>query len=172
MDSVNSLQRRFLVLKTAWSLGPGFGWGHTEKNPPMADIMTPAQRSERMSRIRSRDTKPEMLVRRFLHGKGFRFRLHVRDLPGRPDLVLPKYGAVVFVEGCFWHGHSCQKGRIPGTNPVFWQSKVAVNQARDKRNHRLLRREGWRVIRIWECQLARNRTRNVALARLVSRILA
>jgi len=138
----------------------------------MADIMTPAQRSERMSRIRSRDTKPEMLVRRFLHEKGFRFRLHVRDLPGRPDLVLPKYGAVVFVEGCFWHGHSCQKGRIPGTNPVFWQSKVAVNQARDKRNHRLLRREGWRVIRIWECQLARNRTRNVALARLVSRILA
>lgn len=125
-----------------------------------------------MSRIRSRDTKPEMLVRRFLHEKGFRFRLHVRDLPGRPDLVLPKYGAVVFVEGCFWHGHSCQKGRIPGTNPVFWQSKVAVNQARDKRNHRLLRREGWRVIRIWECQLARNRTRNVALARLVSRILA
>lgn len=76
----------------------------------MADIMTPAQRSERMSRIRSRDTKPEMLVRRFLHEKGFRFRLHVRDLPGRPDLVLPKYGAVVFVEGCFWHGHSCQNG--------------------------------------------------------------
>ena len=138
----------------------------------MADIMTPAQRSERMSRIRSRDTKPEMLVRRFLHGKGFRFRLHVRDLPGRPDLVLPKYGAVVFVEGCFWHGHSCQKGRIPDTNPVFWQSKVSVNQARDKRNHRLLRREGWRVIRIWECQLAKNGTRNVALARLVSRILA
>lgn len=138
----------------------------------MADIMTPAQRSERMSRIRSRDTKPEMLVRRFLHGKGFRFRLHVRDLPGRPDLVLPKYGAVVFVEGCFWHGHSCQKGRIPGTNPAFWQAKVVVNKARDKRNHRLLRREGWRVIRIWECQLAKNRTRNVALARLVSRILA
>ena len=138
----------------------------------MADIMTPAQRSERMSRIRSQDTKPEMLVRRFLHGEGFRFRLHVRDLPGRPDLVLPKYSAVVFVEGCFWHGHSCQKGRIPGTNPVFWQSKVAANQARDKRNHRLLRREGWRVIRIWECQLAKNRMRNVALARLVSRILA
>jgi DNA mismatch endonuclease (patch repair protein) len=138
----------------------------------MGDIMTPAQRSERMLRIRSRDTKPEMLVRRFLHGKGSRFRLHVRDLPDRPDLVLSKYGAVVFVEGYFWHGHSCQKGRIPGTNSVFWQSKVAVSQARDKRNHCLLRREGWRVIRIWECQLAKNRTRNVALARLVSRILA
>ncbi|MDR0184264.1 very short patch repair endonuclease [Lysobacter arvi] len=136
----------------------------------MADIMTPAQRSERMSRIRSQNTKPEMLVRRFLHGQGFRFRLHARDLPGRPDLVLPKYRTVVFVEGCFWHGHSCQKGRVPGTNPDFWQAKVACNQARDKRNQRALRRDGWRVIRVWECQLAKSKTRAAALARLVSRI--
>lgn len=138
----------------------------------MADIMTPAQRSERMSRIRSQNTKPEMLVRRFLHGQGFRFRLHARDLPGRPDLVLPKYRAVVFVEGCFWHGHSCQKGRVPGTNPDFWQAKVAANQARDKRNQRALRRDGWRVIRVWECQLAKSKTRDATLARLVSRITA
>jgi len=137
----------------------------------MADIMTPAQRSERMSRIRSQDTKPEMLVRRFLHGQGFRFRLHARDLPGKPDLVLPKYRAIVFVEGCFWHGHSCQKGRVPGTNPDFWQAKVAANQARDKRNQRVLRRDGWRVFRVWECQLAKGKTRDVTLARLVSRIL-
>ncbi|MBE2210346.1 MAG: DNA mismatch endonuclease Vsr [Xanthomonadaceae bacterium] len=136
----------------------------------MADIMTPAQRSERMSRIRSQDTKPEMLVRRFLHGQGFRFRLHARDLPGKPDLVLPKYRAIVFVEGCFWHGHSCQKGRVPGTNPDFWQAKVAANQARDKRNQRVLRRDGWRVFRVWECQLAKGKTRDVTLARLVSRI--
>lgn len=123
-----------------------------------------------MSRIRSQDTKPEMLVRRFLHGRGFRFRLHARDLPGRPDLVLPKYRAVVFVEGCFWHGHSCQKGRVPGTNPDFWQAKVAANQARDKRNQRALRRDGWRVIRVWECQLAKSKTRDATLALLVSRI--
>lgn len=125
-----------------------------------------------MSLIRSEDTKPEMLVRRFLHGQGLRYRLHARDLPGRPDLVLPKYGAVVFVEGCFWHGHSCQKGRIPGTNPEFWQAKVAANQARDKRNRRALRRDGWKVIRVWECQLAKNKTREATLMRLVSRILA
>ena len=124
-----------------------------------------------MSRIRSQDTKPEMLVRRFLHGQGFRFRLHARDLPGKPDLVLPKYRAIVFVEGCFWHGHSCQKGRVPGTNPDFWQAKVAANQARDKRNQRVLRRDGWRVFRVWECQLAKGKTRDVTLARLVSRIL-
>jgi len=125
-----------------------------------------------MSRIRSQNTKPEMLVRRFLHARGFRFRLHARDLPGRPDLVLPKYRAVVFVEGCFWHGHSCQKGRVPGTNSDFWQAKVAANQARDKRNQRALRRDGWRVIRVWECQLAKSKTRDATLARLVSRISA
>lgn len=136
----------------------------------MADIMTQAQRSERMSRIRSQDTKPEMLVRRFLHGQGFRFRLHVRSLSGRPDLVLPKYSVVVFVEGCFWHGHSCQKGRIPDTNSAFWYAKVTSNQARDKRNQRALRRDGWRVIRVWECQLATNKTRSATLARLVSQI--
>jgi len=136
----------------------------------MVDIMTPAQRSERMSRIRGRDTKPEMLVRRYLHGLGFRYRLHVRELPGRPDLVLPKYGAVVFVEGCFWHGHSCQKGRVPGTNPTFWETKVATNQARDRRNQRALARLGWRVIRVWECQLATKKVRGATLARLAKRI--
>lgn len=138
----------------------------------MADIMTRAQRSERMSRIRGRNTKPELVVRRFLHQRGFRYRLHVAGLPGRPDLVLPKYRTTIFVEGCFWHGHSCQKGRVPGTNSSFWQAKVATNQARDKRNQRLLRRDGWRVIRIWECQLATNKKRESALGRLISRILA
>ena len=94
-------------------------------------------------------------------------KMCIRD---RPDLVLPKYRAIVFVEGCFWHGHSCQKGRVPGTNPDFWQAKVAANQARDKRNQRVLRRDGWRVFRVWECQLAKGKTRDVTLARLVSRI--
>lgn len=136
----------------------------------MPDIMTPAQRSERMSRIRSRDTKPEMLVRSYLHGMGFRYRLHVRELPGSPDLVLPKYGTVVFVEGCFWHGHSCQKGRVPGANPSFWKAKVATNQARDRRNRRALARLVWRVIRVWECQLATKKARTATLARLAKRI--
>lgn len=125
-----------------------------------------------MSRIRSRDTKPEMIVRRFLHGRGFRFRLHVRTLPGRPDLVLPKYRAVVFVEGCFWHGHACQKGRVPGTNAAFWQSKVEANIARDARNRRALRRAGWKVLRVWECQLATRKARNASLERLASEIYA
>lgn len=136
----------------------------------MTDTLTPAERSERMSRIRGRDTKPEMLVRRHLHGKGFRYRLHVPDLPGKPDLVLPKYGVAVFVEGCFWHGHSCQNGRVPGTNSAFWQAKVASNQARDKRNRRALTKQGWRVIRVWECQLANKNSRAATLARLESRI--
>lgn len=136
----------------------------------MTDTMTPAERSERMSRIRGRDTKPELLVRRFLHGAGFRYRLHVPDLPGRPDLVLPKYGVVVLVEGCFWHGHSCQRGRVPATNPAFWEAKVASNQARDKRNRRTLTKLGWRVIRVWECQLANKKARAATFARLASRI--
>lgn len=125
-----------------------------------------------MSRIRSRDTKPEMLVRRFLHGLGFRYRLHVRELPGRPDLVLPKYRTAIFVEGCFWHGHSCQRGRVPGTNPAFWEAKVASNQARDARNRRALARQGWRVIRVWECQLKNKKAQAATLARLASRIEA
>lgn len=136
----------------------------------MADTLTPAERSERMSRIRSQDTKPELIVRRHLHALGFRYRLHVRDLPGKPDLVLPKYRAVVFVEGCFWHGHSCQKGRVPGTNPTFWQSKVEANQARDRRNQRLLRRDGWRIFRVWECQLAKKKNRAATLSRLARAI--
>lgn len=136
----------------------------------MADSLTPAERSERMSKIRGKDTKPELIVRRFLHAAGLRFRLHVANLPGRPDLVLPKYATVVFVEGCFWHGHRCQKGRIPGTNSTFWASKIAMNQTRDLRNHRALRRAGWRVLRVWECQLAKAATRGRALDRLLASI--
>jgi len=136
----------------------------------MADTLTLAQRSERMSRIRGKDTKPELLVRSHLHRAGLRFRLHDRDLPGRPDLVLPKYATVVFVEGCFWHGHHCQKGRIPATNSTFWASKIATNKARDQRNHRALRRAGWRVLRVWECQLAKAGTRDRVLDGLVGSI--
>src|SRR3546814_12355503 len=111
----------------------------------MTDSLTPAERSERMSRIRGKDTKPELWVRTFLHSRGFRFRLHRKDLPGRPDLVLPKYGAVVFVHGCFWHAHHCQKGRIPGTRSKFWQEKFENNKTRAERTSRKLARQGGRV---------------------------
>ena len=136
----------------------------------MADTLTPAQRSERMSRIRGRDTKPELWVRRILHSRGFRFRLHQKDLPGRPDLVLPKYGVVVFVQGCFWHAHHCQKGRIPGTRGDFWKSKFEGNKKRDARNTRALRAAGWHVFTIWECELAKPTTRERAVERLIRKI--
>ena len=136
----------------------------------MADTLTRAERSERMSRIRSRDTKPELLVRKALHANGFRFRLHRRDLPGRPDIVLPKYNAVVFVQGCFWHAHHCQKGRIPSTQSKFWKSKFEGNQKRDARNTRALRAMGWRVYTIWECEFTNAPKRERALAKLIGKL--
>ena len=138
----------------------------------MVDSLTPEQRSERMSRIRGSDTKPELLVRRFLHAAGFRYRLHVRDLPGKPDLILPKHRTVVFVHGCFWHAHGCQKGRIPGTRSEFWQEKFASNKARDARNMRALRRLGWQVITVWECTLSKGSTRQATLETLARKIRA
>lgn len=136
----------------------------------MADTLSPEERSERMSRIRGRDTKPELWVRKELHGRGLRFRLHRKDLPGRPDLVLPKYGAVIFVHGCFWHAHSCQKGRIPGTRATFWSDKFDRNRKRDARNARALRAMGWRVFTLWECQLVRASTRETTINRIVKKI--
>lgn len=136
----------------------------------MVDSLTPAERSERMSRIRGKDTKPELWVRRYLHARGFRFRLHPKDLPGRPDIVLPKYGAVVLVHGCFWHGHHCQKGRIPGTRSAFWEAKFTANRTRDARNTRKLRRLGWRVYKVWECDLAKTARRIKVLGQLEERL--
>ena len=134
------------------------------------DSLTPAERSERMSRIRSTDTKPEIWVRKALHAHGFRFRLHRRDLPGRPDIVLPKYEAVVFVQGCFWHAHRCQKGRIPATRSEFWKSKFNANQQRDARNTRALRASGWRVYTIWECELTTANKRERAINNLIGKL--
>ena len=136
----------------------------------MVDTLTPVQRSERMSRIRGRDTNPELVVRQFLHSEGFRYRLHRKDLPGKPDLVLPKYGAVIFVQGCFWHAHSCQKGRIPGSRSDFWQAKFEANKKRDARNVRRLRSAGWRVLHVWECELATKGKRQKALKKLARKI--
>jgi DNA mismatch endonuclease (patch repair protein) len=120
----------------------------------MVDTLTPEQRSERMSRVRNKDTKPEMLVRRLIHRMGFRYRLHRRDLPGTPDLVFTKRGKIIFVHGCFWHRHgSCVFTRWPKSKLAFWQPKLIANHERDQANLRALRALGWRVLVLWECQL-------------------
>src|SRR5262245_3449851 len=107
-----------------------------------------------MSGIRAKDTRPEMLVRRFLHGEGFRYRLNARGLPGRPDLVLQRFGVCIFVHGCFWHRHAhCKLAATPSTRRDFWQKKFSENVARDRRARRELMKTGWRVVEIWECGL-------------------
>ncbi|MGY0556569.1 very short patch repair endonuclease [Lysobacter sp. A421] len=111
-------------------------------------------RSRMMSSIRGKDTQPELIVRRYLHASGFRFRLHRKDLPGRPDLVLPKWRVALFVNGCFWHGHQkCRYFRLPGTRPEFWKAKIQGNRDRDARAEKLLSEQDWRVLTIWECAL-------------------
>lgn len=119
----------------------------------MADVVSPEVRSRMMSGIRGKDTKPEWLVRRALHARGFRYRLHARKLAGRPDLVLPRYRAAIFVHGCFWHGHDCRYFRLPATRTAFWEGKISRNRSNDLRNRASLLEAGWRVAEIWECAL-------------------
>ncbi|WDI40219.1 very short patch repair endonuclease [Bremerella sp. P1] len=117
------------------------------------DTLTPSQRSERMSRVRSKDTKPELRVRKLIHGMGYRYRLHVRKLPGNPDLVFASRRRVIFVHGCFWHRHrGCPNCRLPKSKLDFWEPKLESNARRDTRNQRELRKLGWKVLVIWECQ--------------------
>lgn len=116
------------------------------------DIWDKEKRSAVMARIRNKDTKPERIVRLYLYHRGYRYRKNVRGLPGTPDIVLAKYRVAIFVHGCFWHGHEAD-GHIPRTNTEFWQRKIARNKARDERDKLALRRLGWNVITIWECQL-------------------
>ncbi|EKT4101608.1 MULTISPECIES: very short patch repair endonuclease [Gammaproteobacteria] len=119
----------------------------------MVDSLTPEQRSAQMSRIRGSNTKLEVLVRKALHARGLRYRLGGAKLPGRPDIVLPKYRTVVFVHGCFWHGHDCRLYRLPKTRPEFWADKIGKNRARDQRVTSELEAIGWRVLTVWECSL-------------------
>lgn len=120
----------------------------------MADVHTPQQRSFNMSKIKGKDTKPEMLVRRFLHGHGYRYKLHTKTLPGKPDLVLPKYNTVIFIHGCFWHGHgNCRYFVVPKTRTQWWLAKINANTANDKKQQTALRKAGWKVITLWECDL-------------------
>jgi len=118
------------------------------------DIWPKQKRSEVMSRIKGQNTKPEMILRSQLFQQGFRFRIHQEDLPGKPDIVLPKYRTVIFVHGCFWHFHkNCREGRIPTTNSKFWKEKLQRNITKDEANIKALRKYKWKVIVVWECQI-------------------
>jgi len=118
------------------------------------DVFTKEKRSQIMSKIKGKDTKPEKVVRSLLHQMGYRFRLHRRDLPGNPDIVLPKYKKAIFVHGCFWHGHDgCPRSKRPNTNKKFWNEKLSKNIKRDKRNQNELRKLGWQPLVVWQCQI-------------------
>ncbi|VIO80134.1 very short patch repair endonuclease [Bradyrhizobium ivorense] len=118
----------------------------------MADVVSAETRSRMMSGIRGKNTKPELLLRKLLHARGFRYRLHTR-LPGKPDLVFPKHRAVIFVHGCFWHRHECQIFKWPSTRSEFWRTKINGNADRDQRNVAVLLKDGWRIGIVWECSL-------------------
>ena len=134
----------------------------------MVDIVDAATRSRMMSGIRGRNTKPEILIRSLLHRRGFRFRLDARDLAGRPDIVLPRYRAVIFVHGCFWHGHDCHLFKWPQTRAEFWRDKIGRNRANDAKAQAALLEAGWRVATVWECALrGANRDIEGVLQRLI-----
>ena len=118
------------------------------------DRISPEQRSQNMAQVKSKNTKPEMLVRSLLHRMGYRFRLHIKTLPGHPDVVLPRYKAVIFVHGCFWHGHEgCKRATMPATRTEFWRKKIDGNQSRDRRNLTALEELGYRCLVIWRCEM-------------------
>ena len=124
----------------------------------MPDVLTPQQRHRCMSHIRSKATKPEMLVRKWLWSHGYRYRLNVKNVPGKPDIVMRKYRTAIFVNGCFWHGHKgCKQFVLPKTNTEFWQNKIENNRQRDKRNYYILLQNGWQVIVLWQCELSHER---------------
>jgi len=124
----------------------------------MPDVLTPTQRHRCMSHIRSKATKPEMAVRRWLWAHGYRYRLNVKSVPGKPDIVMRRYRTAIFVNGCFWHGHEgCSKFVMPKSNMAFWQEKIDCNRQRDQENYDELMHAGWQVIVIWECNLAKDK---------------
>jgi DNA mismatch endonuclease (patch repair protein) len=135
------------------------------------DVLTPEERRRNMAAIRGKDTQPEMLLRRLVHSMGYRYRLHVRNLPGCPDIVLPRHRKVILVHGCFWHRHNCRLGRPwPRTRAAFWRVKLDANKARDSRNLQKLRQLGWKVLTVWECQLHHSKMDKVSAR--ITRFLA
>ena len=134
------------------------------------DNISKEERSRVMAAVKQKDTKPEMKVRSFLHKHGLRYRLHDNKLPGKPDLVFPRFRTVLFIHGCFWHGHTnCKYAVTPKSNTDFWQSKISGNVERDQRNHQKLEQEDWKVLVIWECELVSN-NRDLTLSGLLKRI--
>jgi DNA mismatch endonuclease (patch repair protein) len=136
----------------------------------MSDIYTKSKRSDIMSHISGKETKPEILVRKFLFANGFRFRKNVKDLPGKPDIVLPKFKIVIFIHGCFWHGHTCKRGALPETNFEFWKTKIGGNIERDKRDISELEKQGWKVIVIWQCEIKNLELQKERLTKLLFEI--
>ena len=131
----------------------------------MPDIFAPEKRHEIMQNVKTKNTAPEIKLRSLLHKNGFRFRVNRKDLPGKPDIVLPKYRAVIFVHGCFWHGHDCPRGQRPQTNADFWNQKIDRNVIRDKSDVSLLESLGWRVLIVWECEI-KKKNETVLLSRV------
>lgn len=132
----------------------------------MTDVFSPEKRSQVMQKVRSKDTKPEMVIRRGIHSLGYRFRLHDKNLPGKPDIVLAKYRAVIQVMGCFWHGHDCNDGHIPKSRQDYWIPKLEANKKRDLNNNRLLESMGWKVIVVWECSCLKKKDLENELKRI------
>ena len=127
----------------------------------MPDVLTPTQRHRCMAHIRSKATKPEMAVRKWLWAHGYRYRLNVKSVPGKPDIVMRRYRTAIFVNGCFWHGHEgCKQFVLPKTNTGFWQTKIVRNRERDRQNIDLLRTNGWQVVTLWACSLTKDRLEN------------
>ena len=119
----------------------------------MTDIYSKSKRSDIMSQISGKDTKPEVLVRKYLFSKGFRFRRNDPRYPGKPDIILPKYKTAIFIHGCFWHGHECKTGKLPETRKEFWMKKICDNKTRDKKNKSELEADGWTVLTVWDCEI-------------------
>ena len=137
----------------------------------MADVKTPEQRSRNMAAIKGKDTKPEIIVRKYLFSRGLRFRVQVKKLPGNPDIVLPKYKTVIFVNGCLWHGHEgCKYFRLPKSNVEFWKEKIERNIERDKESMQALFDLGWKVVRVWECELRNKANREETLNKIYTSI--
>ncbi|WP_338041703.1 very short patch repair endonuclease [Methanosarcina barkeri] len=138
---------------------------------PISDIYSREKRSKIMSKIRGKETKPEILVRKFLFSEGFRYRINDERYPGKPDIVLPKYNTVVFIHGCFWHGHEgCKASKLPKTNSEFWEKKISDNVTRDRKNIKILISDGWNVIIVWQCEIKSKSKREERLKLLVKQI--
>ena len=158
-----SLPRSYANLRQPWATAPS-----TATPIAVPDKFSPETRSKVMAAVRQRDTAPEMFVRRMLHGMGYRYRLHRRDLPGSPDLVFPSRKKVVFVHGCFWHGHTCHRGALPKTRIEFWRTKIHNNKKRDVRILARLQKIGWQAITVWQCELADRATLKHRLVRFLA----